>query len=93
MDTALVSFQRVWTLVAGVLSALGALPGLARGSLAGAAWGQAFAELRLAEAAARRAIFAMAADHDFTSPPAPTALPPANAAPSLPAARAPGRAG
>ncbi|MEL6567577.1 MAG: hypothetical protein AAFQ22_04100 [Pseudomonadota bacterium] len=92
MDAALFSFQRVWTLVSGVLAALSALPGLARGSLAGAVWGRAFAELRLAEAAARRAIFAMAAAHDFTPPPPPTALPPADDDPAPRAGRAPGRA-
>lgn len=76
MDTASVSFQRVWTLVAGVLRALSALPGLARGVMDGPVWGRAFAELRLAEAAARRAVFAMAAAFPVALPPLPTAMPP-----------------
>jgi len=76
MDTASVSLARVWTLVAGVLGALSALPGLSRGVMEGRAWGRAFAELRLAEAAARRAIFAMAAASGEALPPPPSAMPP-----------------
>lgn len=71
-----VSLQRVWTLVASVLGALSTLPGFARGVMDGPDWGRAFAELRLAEAAARRAIIAMAVARDDTAPPLPSAMPP-----------------
>ncbi|MEO0818263.1 MAG: hypothetical protein AAFX86_13285 [Pseudomonadota bacterium] len=62
-----------WRLVAGVLANLHALPGLASGWLDGPVWARAFAELRLAEAAARRLIIALA-DPFITplpNPPAP----------------------
>ena len=63
MEKASVSLARVWALVAGVLAALRALPGFASGMVPGAVAARAFAELRVAEAAARRAVFALAADH------------------------------
>jgi len=97
-EAAQIALNRVWTLVAGVLGALAALPGMAGVCLPGPVWARAFAELRLAEAAARRALFLMAAgvpraDHAPPSkmPPEPApasglspALSPANTAPSAP---------
>lgn len=80
MEKASVSLSRVWALVAGVLAALCALPGFARGVMPGAVWARAFAELRLAEAAARRAVFALAAAHPRPVSTAPAVLPPATEA-------------
>lgn len=92
MEKASVSLARVWALVASVLAALRALPGFARGGMPGAALARAFAELRLAEAAARRAVFALAAAHPRPAPLAPATLPPmAEARPvRVRAPRAPG---
>ncbi|MEO1028071.1 MAG: hypothetical protein AAFX02_03325 [Pseudomonadota bacterium] len=69
------ALRRVWLLVAGVLRVLHALPGLAGACLPGPVWARAFAELRQAEAAARRALFVMAAEPgpDHAEP---TGLPP-----------------
>ncbi len=75
MEKASVSLARVWALVAGVLAALRALPGFAFGAVPGVVWVRAFAELRLAEAAARRAIFALAAAHPCPVPAAPAVRP------------------
>jgi len=75
--TANIALNRVWTLVAGVLAALSALPGLAGVCLPGPVWRRAFAELRFAEAAARRALFVMAAREPAPDLPAPSAMPPA----------------
>jgi len=76
MDKAAISFQRVWTLVAGVLSALRALPGMGGAFLPGPVWARAFAELRFAEAAARRALFVMAAATPRADHAPPSAMPP-----------------
>ncbi|MEL6567245.1 MAG: hypothetical protein AAFQ22_02430 [Pseudomonadota bacterium] len=59
-----------------MLSALAALPGMGGLCLPGPVWARAFAELRLAEAAARRALFVMAADVPSPSHAEPTGLPP-----------------
>lgn len=77
MEKASVSLARVWALVAGVLAALRALPGFALGMVPGVVWARAFAELRVAEAAARRAVFALAGAHPRPVPVAAVALPPA----------------
>ncbi|MEL6568808.1 MAG: hypothetical protein AAFQ22_10350 [Pseudomonadota bacterium] len=83
-ETAHIALNRVWTLVAGVLAALAALPGMAGACLPGPVWARAFAELRLAEAAARRALFVLAAAEPAPCVPAPSAMPPApEAAPGL----------
>ncbi|MEM6946664.1 MAG: hypothetical protein AAF486_01100 [Pseudomonadota bacterium] len=76
MDHTTIALGRVWTLVAGVLAGLSGLPGLARGMLDGAVWGRAFAELRMAEGAARRAIFAIADAEGCPRPPLPSAMTP-----------------
>ncbi|MEM1151267.1 MAG: hypothetical protein AAGI03_12035 [Pseudomonadota bacterium] len=75
MDLDAISLRRVWTLVSSVLSALSALPGFGGSFLPGPMLAQAFCELRLAEAAARRALFFMAASEPSPVCPAPTALP------------------
>ncbi|MEM1149474.1 MAG: hypothetical protein AAGI03_02815 [Pseudomonadota bacterium] len=76
-ETAKIALNRVWTLVAGVLSALAALPGLSGACLPGPVWARAFAELRFAEAAARRALFVMAKAQPGPRLPCPSTLPPA----------------
>jgi len=87
-DAAQIALNRVWTLVAGVLGALAALPGMAGLCLPGPVWRRAFRELRLAEAAARRALFVMAArvpraDHALPSNMPPERAPAAGLSPAL----------
>jgi len=75
-ETAHIALNRVWTLVAGVLRALSALPGMCGLCLPGPVWVRAFRELRFAEAAARRALFVIATAEARPRPPAPSNMPP-----------------
>lgn len=74
-QTADIAIGRVWTLVSGVLWALAQLPGFAAAALPGPALARAFRDLRLAEAAARRALWVIASGLPRPDLPAPSAMP------------------
>ncbi|MEM1104954.1 MAG: hypothetical protein AAGH87_01080 [Pseudomonadota bacterium] len=74
-DVVDIALNRVWTLVGGVLGALSTLPGLAVGFLPGPQWARAFRKLRFVEAAARRALFVMAAETPRPDVPGPGGMP------------------
>ncbi|MCI4643707.1 MAG: hypothetical protein MRY64_02870 [Hyphomonadaceae bacterium] len=56
------ALTRGWALVAQIMSWLSALDAFSRGWMLGRAWAAAFAELRRAEAVARRLVIALSAD-------------------------------
>ncbi|MEM1105091.1 MAG: hypothetical protein AAGH87_01780 [Pseudomonadota bacterium] len=95
-DVTRYALGRVWTLVSGAVDTVRALPGAAREWMPRSALALAFRELRLAEAAARRALIVMASTAPISGAayaPLPSTMPPEKDTAPPPSMPPTGRAG